>query len=122
MNIDLTNIFLILLIVISIIIYYLHLNVYDIKFYIHSIVSNTFENFNNNISHIDLPKNVTDISLNSLLDKKNILNNLKDSIKKYCFIGDDMGRYCAEINNSDTCLSNEVFNNRQQCMHPDLRY
>ena len=113
---------LLLLFITTVLIYILYVNLDDIKFNIHSIIGSTFENFNNAIDNVDLPTNVIDISLNDILQKNNPLNKLKTEDTQYCFIGDDKGRYCAKVDDTDKCMSGEKFNTKQQCMFPNLRY
>ncbi len=113
---------LLLLFITTFIIYFLYINLDDIKFNIHSIIGSTFENFNNAIDNINLPTNVVDISLNDIIQKNNPLNKLKTEGNQFCFIGDDKGRYCAKVDDNDKCMSGEKFNNKQQCMFPNLRY
>ncbi len=113
---------LLLLFITTFLIYILYVNLDDIKFNIHSIIGSTFENFNNAIDNVDLPTNVIDLSLNDILQKNNPLNKLKTEDNQYCFIGDDKGRYCAKVDDTDKCMSGEKFNTKQQCMFPNLRY
>ena len=113
---------LLLLFITTFLIYFLYVNLDDIKFNIHSIIGSTFENFNNAIDNVNLPTNVVDISLNDIIQKNNPLNKLKTENNQYCFIGDDKGRYCAKVDHTDKCMSGEKFSNKQQCMFPNLRY
>jgi hypothetical protein len=40
----------------------------------------------------------------------------------YCFIGEDRGfRSCVNVNESDQCISGEIFPTQEQCEHPELR-
>ena len=111
-----------LLSITTLIIYFLYLNLDDIKFIIHSVIGSTFENFNETIDNVKLPTNVVDISLNEIIKNSNPLKNFKSGADRYCFIGDDKGRHCAKIDESDKCMSGEIFYNEQKCMHPELRY
>jgi len=113
---------LLLLFITTFLIYFLYVNLDDIKFNIHSIIGTTFENFNNAIDNVDLPANVVDLSLNDIIQKNNPVNKLKNKDNQYCFIGDDKGRHCAKIDDTDKCMSGEKFNTKQQCMFPNLRY
>jgi len=113
---------LLLLFITTSLIYFLYVNLDDIKFNIHSIIGSTFENFNNTIDNINLPANVIDISLNNIIQNNNPVNKLKTDENQYCFIGDDKGRYCAKVDHTDKCMSGEKFNTKQQCMFPNLRY
>lgn len=111
-----------LLLITTVIIYFLYLNLHDIKFNIHSLIGSTFENFNENIDNVKIPTNIVDVSLNDIIKNNNPLNTFKSGDDRYCFIGDDKGRYCAKINEADKCMSGEIFYNKQKCMHPELRY
>ena len=96
---------LLLLFITTSLIYFLYVNLDDIKFNIHSIIGSTFENFNNTIDNINLPANVIDISLNNIIQNNNPVNKLKTDENQYCFIGDDKGRYCAKVDHTDKCMS-----------------
>lgn len=40
----------------------------------------------------------------------------------YCFIGEDRGfRSCIEVNESDTCMSGDIFPSKEICINPNLR-
>jgi hypothetical protein len=40
----------------------------------------------------------------------------------YCYIGEDRGfRSCIKVNESDTCMSGDIFPTRDICIHPNLR-
>ena len=60
-----------LLSITTLIIYFLYLNLDDIKFIIHSVIGSTFENFNETIDNVKLPTNVVDISLNEIIKNSN---------------------------------------------------
>ena len=114
--------FVLLFLITSLLIYLIYTNINDIKFNIHSIIGSTFENFNNTIDNVNLPSNIVDISLNDVIKTNNPFNKLKNEDNQYCFIGDDKGRHCAKIDDTDKCMSGEKFNTKQQCMFPNLRY
>ena len=49
-------------------------------------------------------------------------DDLEMSKKKYCYVGNLGGkRSCAEINESDKCISGDVFPSEQICINPNLR-
>jgi hypothetical protein len=114
--------FVLLFLITSVVIYLIYTNKDDIKFNIHSIIGATFENFNNTVDYVNLPKNIVDISLNDIIKTNNPINKLKTEDSQYCFIGDDKGRYCAKVDHTDKCMSGEQFTTKQQCMFPNLRY
>jgi hypothetical protein len=40
----------------------------------------------------------------------------------YCFVGEDRGnRSCAYVNESDTCMSGNIFPSKDKCINPNLR-
>uniref|UniRef100_A0A6C0DIA0 Uncharacterized protein n=1 Tax=viral metagenome TaxID=1070528 RepID=A0A6C0DIA0_9ZZZZ len=82
----------------------------------------------------DLMRNKT---LNTMLNKSNVVeNNSKEyqaddttsNIQKgpsksgYCYIGEDRGfRSCVYVNESDQCMSGDIFPTNEICVNPSLR-
>ena len=70
-----------------------------------------------------IPTKITDpeVKIRDVIVKPfNTMRNLK---KGYCFIGEDSGiRYCAKVDSGDLCKSNEMYDKKEVCKHPELRY
>ena len=71
-------------------------------------------------------KNESNISLNSNKKqyKPNDNNNSEiTSDGKYCYIGENKGyRSCIKIEDSDKCMSGDIFPSMDVCINPSLRY
>jgi hypothetical protein len=40
----------------------------------------------------------------------------------YCYIGEDRGfRSCIQVNDTDTCMSGDIFPSQELCINPNLR-
>jgi|UniRef100_A0A6C0AM37 hypothetical protein len=62
-----------------------------------------------------IPKEVPSPDLSSHGD-------LKQSKKQYCYVGNQTGkRHCAEIQESDKCISGDIFPTESLCINPNLR-
>ncbi len=62
-----------------------------------------------------IPKNVPSPDLSSHDD-------LKQKKQSYCYVGNQTGkRYCAEIKESDKCISGDIFPTESLCVNPNLR-
>jgi len=90
----------------------------------------------NAIPQADIMHNNT---LNKALNKSNVEKNIgqtheyiaddatsniqKASVKGgYCFIGEERGhRSCMHVNDTDTCMSGDIFPTREICINPSLR-
>ncbi len=60
------------------------------------------------------------------LEKKNYkANNLSVNVNKksgFCYLGTDRGvRTCVEVDDEDTCLSNEIYPSQSLCINPNLK-
>ena len=60
------------------------------------------------------------------LEKKNYkANNLSLNVNKkagFCYLGTDRGvRTCVEVDDEDTCLSNEIYPTKDMCVNPNLK-
>ena len=84
------------------------------------IASCTFSIYQNKA--LDIIKNI-----NNVIDEveeifKSSHGDLEMNKKKYCYVGNLGGkRSCAEINESDKCISGDVFPSEQICINPNLR-
>ena len=49
-------------------------------------------------------------------------NNSQTSMN-WCFVGEDRGyRSCVQVDNNTSCQSQQIFEDQQQCLQPELRY
>ena len=52
-------------------------------------------------------------------------NNMSLNVNKksgYCYLGEDRGvRSCVQVNEDDTCLSNQIFPTQELCVNPNLK-
>ena len=64
---------------------------------------------------------------NDNLEKNNNYkaNNMSMNVNKksgYCYLGEDRGvRSCVQVNEDDTCLSNQIFPTQELCVNPNLK-
>lgn len=86
------------------------------------------ENMNNNTTFDDLDnklnnkKDKNKVTLDPLPDNSN--SSIQNKIKKnYCFIGsnNDGSRTCAEMYDSDKCMSGDIFPSLDICINPKIR-
>jgi hypothetical protein len=56
-------------------------------------------------------------------DSLSVTQKGKTSVKAgYCFVGEDRGnRSCVYVNESDTCMSGNIFPSKDKCINPNLR-
>ena len=45
------------------------------------------------------------------------------NVKGFCLVGEERGRReCIEVENSDECMSGDIFTTENQCVNPNMRY
>ena len=89
---------------------------------------NEAEEVNNNPDKLDkVLKEKKEIDYDEDLEKKGNYkaNNISLNVNKksgFCYLGEDRGvRTCVQVNEDDTCLSNQVFPTQELCVNPNLK-
>lgn len=89
---------------------------------------NEAEEVNNNPDKLDnVLKEKKEVDYDKDLEKKGNYkaNNISLNVNKkngFCYLGEDRGvRTCVQVNEDDTCLSNQVFPTQELCVNPNLK-
>lgn len=89
---------------------------------------NEAEETNNNPDNLqEVLDEKEDIDYSEDLEKKGNYkaNNISLNVNKksgYCYLGEDRGvRTCVEVDDTDTCLSNQIFPTQELCVNPNLK-
>lgn len=89
---------------------------------------NEAEEVNNNPDKLDkVLKEKKEIDYDEDLEKKGNYkaNNISLNVNRksgFCYLGEDRGvRTCVQVNEDDTCLSNQVFPTQELCVNPNLK-
>ena len=89
---------------------------------------NEAEEINNNPDKLDnVLEKKKEVDYDEDLEKKGNYkaNNISLNVNKkngFCYLGEDRGvRTCVQVNEDDTCLSNQVFPTQELCVNPNLK-
>ena len=88
---------------------------------------NEAEEITNNPDELEKVLKEKEIDYDEDLEKKGNYkaNNISLNVNKksgFCYLGEDRGvRTCVQVNDDDTCLSNQVFPTQELCVNPNLK-
>jgi len=86
--------------------------------------SNTNQNILGNMLNKPTPANQSQNqnATSSYIEDSNTSSIQQKGGKGFCYIGEDKGiRVCAKVDESDTCMSGNIFPTKDMCINPNLR-